>query len=135
MMCHGCGKRMARGKKMVTFTYKGESIRVSQPGWYCKHCNDAVVSGADAKSTELAFAELKSRVEGVVSPQRVAQIRKELRLSQRQASKILGGGPRAFQKYESGTSMVSVPMSNLLLLLEREPARLEELIEVQESAA
>ncbi|MFC1612077.1 type II toxin-antitoxin system MqsA family antitoxin [Myxococcota bacterium] len=132
--CHGCGERMARGKKKVTFEYKTESIRVDQPGWYCK-CGEAVVSGGDAKATELAFAVLRSRVEGVLSPQRVAQIRKGLRLSQRRASKILGGGPRAFQKYESGTAIVSRAMSNLLLLLEKEPSRLKEILDKRQEAA
>ncbi|MBX7115564.1 MAG: type II toxin-antitoxin system MqsA family antitoxin [Myxococcaceae bacterium] len=48
-------------------------------------------------------------------------------LSQRRAGKLWGGGPRAFQKYEAGTQQVSVPMTNLLRLLARDPRRLHEL--------
>jgi HTH-type transcriptional regulator/antitoxin MqsA len=53
--------------------------------------------------------------------------REKLRLSQRRAGEVLGGGPRAFQKYESGKQAVSVPMSNLLRLLARDPSRLREI--------
>jgi HTH-type transcriptional regulator/antitoxin MqsA len=56
-----------------------------------------------------------------------AQVREKLRLSQGRAGKVLGGGPRAFQKYESGEQAVSVPMSNLLRLLARDPSRLREI--------
>jgi hypothetical protein len=41
--------------------------------------------------------------------------------------RLLGGGLRSFQKYESGKVAVSVPMSNLLRLLSVDPARIEEL--------
>ena len=54
-------------------------------------------------------------------------MREALGLSQRKAGEILGGGPRAFQKYESGKQAVSVPMSHLLRLLARDPSRLKEL--------
>jgi len=48
-------------------------------------------------------------------------------LSQRKAGELLGGGPRAFQKYESGKQAVSVPMNNLLRLLSNDPSRLHEI--------
>ena len=40
---------------------------------------------------------------------------------------ILGGGPRAFQKYESRKATVSKPMSNLLRLLSKHPEHLKDL--------
>jgi HTH-type transcriptional regulator/antitoxin MqsA len=49
-----------------------------------------------------------------MSPSEVALVRERLGLSQRKAGELLGGGPRAFQKYEAGTQAVSAPMSNLL---------------------
>jgi len=56
-----------------------------------------------------------------------AHIRERLKLSQRRAGELLGGGTRAFQKYESGGQQVSVPMANLLRLLDRDPRRLAEI--------
>ena len=71
--------------------------------------------------------ELRAEVESVLLPEEIATIRHKLNLSQREAGKILGGGPRAFQKYEAGSVPVSAPMNNLLLLLGKDPKRLEEL--------
>ena len=76
-----------------------------------------------------AFLELRAKVEGVLSPDEVAGIRERLQLSQRRAGELLGGGPRAFQKYESGTQQVSTPMANLLRLLDKDPRRLAEIVE------
>ena len=63
----------------------------------------------------------------MLGPREVAHIRSKLKLSQRRAGELLGGGPRAFQKYESGEQQVSVPMANLLRLLDKDPRRLTEL--------
>ena len=72
----------------------------------------------------------------MLKPIDVARVRKSLGLNQRKAGQLLGGGPRAFQKYESGTQAVSVPMSNLLRLLAADPSRLQEIVAVQgESSA
>lgn len=49
-------------------------------------------------------------------------------ISQRKAGELLGGGPRAFQKYESGAQAASAPMSNLLRLLANDPSRLREIV-------
>lgn len=125
--CHECGAVMRRGARDVPYSYKGETIQVKQPGWYCTGCDEGVLDGADMAATESAFVDLKARVDGVLSPSQVRQIRQKLRLSQRKAGALLGGGPRAFQKYEKGTAMVSQPMSNLLRLLAKDPKRLREL--------
>jgi HTH-type transcriptional regulator/antitoxin MqsA len=78
---------------------------------------------------ERASLELRAQVEGVLGPKEVAAIRERLELSQRRAGEILGGGPRAFQKDESGEQKASAPMANLLRLLARDPRRLDELLE------
>jgi len=74
------------------------------------------------------LVELKAEVQGVLKPDEVRAIRLRLKLSQRKAGEILGGGPRAFQKYESGEVLVSRPMTQLLRLLSRDPKRLQELL-------
>ncbi len=69
----------------------------------------------------------------MLGPAEVAKARERLGLSQRKAGEILGGGARAFQKYESGKQAVSVPMSHLLTLLSNDPKRLRELACVKEA--
>jgi len=107
--------------------YKGHSARVRLKGYWCPRCSEGILEGLALQKSERAFLALRARVEGVLGPEEVAAIRQRLRLSQRRASALLGGGPRAFQKYESGEQQVSVPMTNLLRLLARDPRRLNEL--------
>lgn len=56
-----------------------------------------------------------------MSPQEIRAIRKMLGLTQAEAGEIIGGGPRAFTKYESGVVKPAASVVNLLRLLEAEP--------------
>lgn len=71
--------------------------------------------------SDRALVALKAEVEGLATPSEVARVRKKLGLSQVKASEVLGGGPRSFQKYESGEVMPSRSMTNLLRIMERHP--------------
>ena len=125
--CPECGGPAVFETRADTVEYKGRTATVRVPGHWCQKCGEAVLDGAALAKRERAFLELKAKVEGVLSPRQVAHIRERLKLSQRRAGELLGGGPRAFQKYESGGQQVSVPMANLLRLLERDPRRLTEI--------
>jgi HTH-type transcriptional regulator / antitoxin MqsA len=125
--CPECGGAMVLETRSDTVQYKGQTAKVRVKGHWCRSCNEAILEGAALKKREAAFLALRARVEGVLAPREVAAIRERLKLSQRRAGELLGGGPRAFQKYESGEQQVSVPMANLLRLLEKDPRRLDEL--------
>lgn len=132
--CHECGEILVRDVRPFEIHYKGESITVDQPGWYCNGCGEGVLSGADMGKTDRDFLGLKARVDGTLSPDEVRRVRKKLGLTQKQAGLLLGGGPRAFQKYESGEVGASRAMSNLLKLLDAQPGLLQTL-EVDSQAA
>lgn len=125
--CPECGAVAVQETRTDTVEYKGHEAPVRVSGRWCDRCGEAVFEGDALQKREQAFLELRAKVEGVLSPHRVAEIRERLKLSQRRAGQLLGGGPRAFQKYESGSQQVSVPMTNLLRLLEKDPRRLGEL--------
>jgi HTH-type transcriptional regulator/antitoxin MqsA len=118
---------MTRETRKEPVSYKQHEALVSVRGDFCDACGEAVFEGPALQARERAFLELRAQVEGVLGPREVLAIREKLKLSQRQAGQLLGGGPRAFQKYESGEQQVSVPMANLLRLLARDPRRLKEL--------
>lgn len=122
-----CGDRMTRGVVPQVFEYGGRKLTIKQPGWYCKACGKGLHDGSDIVATDKAFMEFKAAVDGVLAPGQVRRVRERLGLSQRRASEVLGGGTRAFQKYESGAVTVSLPMSNLLRLLDQDPQRIHEL--------
>lgn len=127
-ICHECGNIMRRNKKTKTFSYKGHTIKVKQPGWYCTGCSEILLTSEDIKATEPAFLQLKAEAENLLTPNEIKNIRKNLlKISQRKAGELLGGGPRAFYKYEHGLSLLSRAMSNQLVLLANNPKRLREL--------
>ncbi|MCY4223672.1 MAG: type II toxin-antitoxin system MqsA family antitoxin [Bacteroidetes bacterium] len=57
----------------------------------------------------------------ILLPEQIREIRKALCLSQEQAGKLLGGGPSAFTKYETGLQKPSASMNSLLRILDVYP--------------
>ncbi len=125
--CPECGGEMRYEKGDDALEYKGRTRVIKTLGWWCTQCGEAILTGEPLLAHERAFQELKAEVDQVLGPAEVTRIRKALGLSQRRAGELLGGGPRAFQKYEAGSQAVSVPMSHLLRLLDKDPGRLREL--------
>ena len=62
-----------------------------------------------------------------MAPAEVRAIREGLGLSQAEAGELLGGGPRAFTKYEAGTVKPSAAIVTLLRLLEHDPTTIRRL--------
>jgi len=67
---------------------------------------------------------LKARTEGLLEPQEIKRIHKKLSLTQERAGELIGGGPRAFQKYETGDLLPSRAISSALMLLDHDPKAL-----------
>ncbi len=133
-ICHECGAIMTRGIRPVTITYKGLSATFDMPGWYCE-CGEGVVDGRDMDVSDRQLNRLKAQAERLVLPDEVRRIRKKLGLNQQKAGSLLGGGPNAFHKYESGEVLPSQAISNLLRVLEAMPEGLKVLHESAETAA
>lgn len=128
-ICPETGQIMVRDVRSMTIAYKGESTTFDMPGWYCDASEESTHNGPDLKVSDRALNELKARVEGLLEPKMVRRIRKGLKLTQKDAGRIIGGGPNAFQKYESGDILVSHAITSALLLLERDPEGLSVLQE------
>jgi HTH-type transcriptional regulator/antitoxin MqsA len=108
----------------MTLTYKGESITIDMPGWYCDSSDESIHTGRDAVVSDRALNRLKARSEGLLEPEDIRRIRKKIGLSQTAAGQMIGGGPRAFQKYESGDLLPSRAISSALRLLDHDPKAL-----------
>ena len=68
---------------------------------------------------------MKVEAEHLLFPAEIRSIRKRLKLTQVQAGNLLGGGKKAFQKYECGETLPSRAISNLLRVLSKAPSLLE----------
>ncbi|MBE0504479.1 MAG: type II toxin-antitoxin system MqsA family antitoxin [Desulfuromonadales bacterium] len=123
-VCPETGAPMCRGVRPMTLTYKGESMTFDMPGWYCEQSEESIHTGADMKVSDRQLNLLKARSEGLLEPEEIRRIRKKLHLSQEAAGLLIGGGPRAFQKYESGDTLPSRAVSSALVLLDYNPEAL-----------
>jgi len=123
--CPETGQPMERGVRPMTITYKGHSAGFDMPGWYCDASDESIHTGEDMKVSDRELNLLKAKVEGLLEPQAVRRIRKRLKLTQKDAGRLIGGGPNAFQKYESGDVLPSHAVTSALLLLNWDPKGLE----------
>jgi HTH-type transcriptional regulator/antitoxin MqsA len=120
-VCPETGAPMRRDTRPMKFDYKRQSITVDMPGWYCDTSDQSIHSGKDMKVSDRALNYMKALDEGLLSPADIRRIRTKLGLSQAAAGEIIGGGPRAFQKYEAGDLLPSRAISSALLLLDHDP--------------
>ena len=116
-----------RRKRWLTVQYKGRKRRVEVEGWFPKTSKgDGVLVGKDMAPMDAALDDLKAEAARDMS-RKIRKLREKAGLSQRRASQLLGGGPRAFQKYETGQVAPSTAVINLLTLIANDPSRLDEL--------
>jgi HTH-type transcriptional regulator/antitoxin MqsA len=108
----------------MTLRYKQESIEFDMPGWYSDQSDESIHTGEDMKVSDRALNRLKARNEGLLEAEEMRRIRKKLALTQVEAGELIGGGPRAFQKYESGDLLPSRAISSALRLLDADPTAL-----------
>ncbi|MDF1693083.1 MAG: type II toxin-antitoxin system MqsA family antitoxin [Zhongshania sp.] len=129
-MCPFCGEQaMARLVRPVTYTYKGKTVVLDQPGDYCQACNESILHPKDLKATRSELASFKAHVDNLLAPEEIRAIRKRLRFSQKRAAAICGGGKNAFSRYESGEVLVPRATSNLLKVLDKDQSLISEMSE------
>jgi HTH-type transcriptional regulator/antitoxin MqsA len=59
--CFECGSPMVRDVRPDTVTWKGTSVEIALPGWYCtgEDCNEVLLEGPDSDVLEEAFNALR----------------------------------------------------------------------------
>ncbi len=120
-VCPATGAPMHRDTRPMTLTFQGQSVTFAMPGWYCDRSEESVHTGADMRVSDRMLVRLKARAEGLPEPDEIRRIRKKLGLTQGEAGQLIGGGPRAFQKYEAGDLLPSRAIGSALALLDHDP--------------
>jgi len=115
---------MQRGVRPMTLEYKGAHMTFDMPGWYCEASDESIHTGEDMKVSDRALNRLKAVTEGLPLPEEIKRIRVKLGLTQEAAGELIGGGPRAFQKYEAGDLLPSRAIGSALALLDHDPTGL-----------
>ena len=133
-VCPETGAPMYRGVRPMTLAYKGNNVTFDMPGWYCDQSEESIHTSEDMKVSDRMLNRLKAQGEGLLEPEEIRRIRKKLHLSQEAAGLLIGGGPRAFQKYENGDLLPSRAISSALALLDHDPESLS-VLEIRSKAA
>lgn len=121
-LCPVTGASMRRDVRPMTLTYRTQNITFDMPGWYCDQSDESIHTSEDMKVSDRMLNLLKARVDGLLEPKEIRRVRKKLKLTQIQAGKLIGGGTRAFQKYEAGDLLPSRGITSALMLLDHDPS-------------
>jgi HTH-type transcriptional regulator / antitoxin MqsA len=129
MKCPACGTaNMVRDTRDLPYTYKGETTVISSvTGDFCRACGETVLKPVEAARTSALMIEFNKQVNAAaVDPAFIASVRRKLRLDQREAAEIFGGGINAFSRYENGKTKPPLALVKLLKVLDRHPDLLAE---------
>jgi HTH-type transcriptional regulator/antitoxin MqsA len=130
MKCPNCGAaELVHDTRDMPYTYKGEATTIpAVTGDYCPSCGEAVLDMDESVRTSALMLAFNKQVNAaIVDPSFIAAVRKKLRLDQREAAEIFGGGVNAFSRYENGKTKPPLALVKLLKVLDRHPDLLEEI--------
>jgi HTH-type transcriptional regulator/antitoxin MqsA len=127
-LCLNCEKGdMIRTKKNCVVTYRTHRATVrAVDGWHCPECGEVEFAGQEGVRYAEALEKLRMKVDAEESAE-LARIRKKLKLSQRSAAAIAGGGVNAFSRYENGKAKPVAAVINLFRLLDKHPELINEI--------
>jgi HTH-type transcriptional regulator/antitoxin MqsA len=118
---------MVHDVRDVSYSYKGRHAVIPKvKGWHCAHCGEVEFDAGEGVRFAEAIKEIAGETD-VMEAVELARIRKKLKLTQREASQLTGGGPNAFSRYEGGKAKPMKAVSNLFHLLDKHPHLLDEL--------
>ena len=109
-------QELRRDTRSQTVCVGSLSRAVDVPGWYPEGDGDGIHSGEDLRAHNETFKALREEYAA-----HIKAVRKKLGLTQEEAGVIIGGGKRAFQKYESGRTPPSDAAVGLIEILARHP--------------
>lgn len=111
-----------------SFICKGKTINVQGLlGMHCTQCGADPILTEQILSNQQKIADAKRAATGMLTSADIRQIRQTLKLSQKDCSLLLGGGPNAFSKYERGEVLQSDAMDALLYIVHKFPFTLDAL--------
>lgn len=120
-------------KKSVeeVFDYKGETLKIKDYVIYeCPACEESIVDRKTLKDTNGRLIEFRRKVDNLLTPNEIREIRTLFGYTQEEFGTILGGGKKAFARYENGTITQSRAMDNQLKMLKSNPEILTAIVKI-----
>ncbi len=127
-VCLNCENgEMIHDVRDVVYEYRGHQTTIPDiSGWFCHHCKEIEFDKGEGNRYAQAiecFSQVIDKEEAV----ELAKIRKKLKLTQREAARLTGGGPNAFSRYERGKAKPILAVTNLFRILGAHPEILKEI--------
>jgi HTH-type transcriptional regulator/antitoxin MqsA len=107
--------------------YKDKTITIFIDGDYCNECNEGFHTPKEHQKITRDILLAKRKVDDLLKPDDIKRIRKKVKLTQKTASELLGGGINAFSKYENAKITQPRATDLLLRLLDKNKITLEDL--------
>ena len=135
--CPNCEKetQQIHVKRTENVNVRGELIPVEFEYFQCDECNEShEIQRSDYDPLEAAYREYRER-RGLLQPEKIKEVRKELGLSQKAFSKLLGVGIATLNRYENGALQSEahdkvirfcVQPENIIQILKEKPYLLSE---------
>lgn len=121
--CPVCGSdKLKKSVSNKVLQYKKRNITIpNYVSYTCGECHESIVDNATLKASSRLLNDFKRKVDGMLIGSEIKAIRMHLGFSQDEMGEILGGGLKAFARYESGEIIQSKAMDNLLRILQSYP--------------
>ncbi len=129
MKCPVCGAaELIHDTRDSSYTYKGETTTIAAvTGDFCPACAESILDASESDRVMQEMREFSKQVNAaIVDPKFIIRVRKKLKIDQREAAEIFGGGVNAFSRYENGKTKPSLALVKLLKVLDRHPELLGE---------
>ena len=125
-ICGECGGRKLTAFSGETFVVGGETTLHGLSGQRCDGCGE-VFFDRESQNRYVDAGNALVFARRAQEQKLLARARKKLKLTQRQAARLTGGGHNAFSRYERGQVQPMPAVINLFKLLDKHPALLDEI--------
>ena len=132
MNCVICEHETTKVAEMKPSRYRDETVEVSREFFRCENCKEEFATPEQMRVHVRAIKNEIRKKHGLLSPDKIVEIRTKLGLKQDELEELLGTGPKVVVRWESGKVIQSGGHDNMLRLLEREPSLLQKLRKIQE---
>lgn len=116
--CSICGEgHVMNHVDQLESEYRGKKALVPMHYKTCNVCGSDFAGGDESRLNKRAILAFRKSVDGLLTGSEICALRERYEINQKQASRLFGGGPVAFSKYENDDVAHSESMDKLLRLV------------------
>lgn len=131
-LCPLCGEGHITPRVESTVTeYRDQQGTVQVRFSECDACGSEIAGDEESRANKRAVLAFRKSVDGLLTGAEIRALREKFGITQDQAARLFGGGPKAFSKYESDDVAHAESMNNLLRLVRQNEDAFWDLVALQ----